>query len=278
MADKLHNGKEKYRMKTRALKKIGRKVLVGILAVACVCSLGSIPMKAKAAEMTPTEKIWKEVVEEYGLKQEETTLVYDTDGLGRTTQVPQAVKSEQVNEDGTIEATYYVPYVLDENEELVNSFERVQGRSFSGNITWVSVIFSYTAMYEVKPSIYYFEYFRPTGLSVSYRISDTNKTPSVTQFSCRYDIRCNLFASPECINTEIPPIAYSDRHFLVEVATGTPEPHRTYYAYFTDFPNGYLARCEGYGAQGGWVILDFRYQDSKGNLKSTSDRREINKP
>ncbi len=259
-------------MKTRALKKIGRKVLVGILAVACVCSLGSIPMKAKAAEMTPTEKIWKEVVEEYGLKQEETTLVYDTDGLGRTTQVPQAVKSEQVNEDGTIEATYYVPYVLDENEELVNSFERVQGRSYSDEHQYAStnLIFSYTAMYDIKrqpADIGYTAFFYPYGLSASYRLTGNGEVVLITHFNGIYDIICNLFSAPYCFEVSDPTPTYKNYHMLAQCSIDSPTPGTTYTGLISNMLNGYWAKCEG-SQQCGAIQFSFSYRNAKGELKS----------
>ena len=114
-------------MRNRSWKKAGHRLLAGALAFACVCAAGNIPVKAAKAKAAPetsvVEQIWQEVVEEYGLKQEETELVYQTDAMGRSTQVPEAVKSETVDENGNVAVTYYVPYVLNEDEKLVNVFE-----------------------------------------------------------------------------------------------------------------------------------------------------------
>lgn len=263
-------------MRNRNWKKIGGRLLAGALAFACVCAAGNIPVKAAeakaASETSAVEQIWQEVVEEYGLEQEETELVYQTDAMGRSTQVPEAVKSETVDENGNVAVTYYVPYVMDEEEdELVNSFELVQRRNYSGEHKYPSsnLIFSYTALYNTKrqpANIGYMTFFNPVGLSASYRLTGSGEVVLITQLNGIYDIVCNLYAAPNCLEVSEPEPAYRNYHMSAQFSAASPTPGTTYMGTISNMPSGYLAYC--LGSQSGYIQFSFSYKNSKGTLKS----------
>lgn len=260
-------------MRNRSWKKAGHRLLAGALAFACVCAAGNIPVKAAKAKAAPetsvVEQIWQEVVEEYGLKQEETELVYQTDAMGRSTQVPEAVKSETVNEDGMTEVTYYVPYVMDEEEdELVNSFEEMSGRSYSQTYKVWNVIFSYTALYNrVDSRKIPMSFISPIGLSASYRLNGSGYVVSITQLTGGYNLICNLYANPACIDAQNPVPAYTNRSVYAQFSTGTPQPGVTYSATMANMPSGYLAGFSG-SQQTGEIKLSFNYINENGSSRS----------
>ena len=271
--------KEILDMRNRSWKKAGHRLLAGALAFACVCAAGNIPVKAAKAKAAPetsvVEQIWQEVVEEYGLKQEETELVYQTDAMGRSTQVPEAVKSETVNEDGVTEDTYYVPCVFDENGELVNVFERIQGRNYSGTEDPWNVIFSYTALYNVVDSHKIPRLFLlPIGLSVNYKLNGSGTVTSITQLTGSYEFICNLYASPDCIYSSDPVPAYQNRSIYAQFSTGTPQPGITYHATMTNMPNGYLVGFDG-SHQTGEIKISFSYITKSGNQASYKLERQL---
>ncbi|MCI8624935.1 MAG: hypothetical protein HFI40_01400 [Lachnospiraceae bacterium] len=272
-------------MRNRSWKKAGHRLLAGALAFACVCAAGNIPVKAAKAKAAPetsvVEQIWQEVVEEYGLKQEETELVYQTDAMGRSTQVPEAVKSETVDENGNVAVTYYVPYVLNEDEKLVNVFEYwadndSMPRSSSGTFTGWNIIFSYTVNCMTRfqdANVGTIKFFVPQSFSISYSLGKSGflekEIVEIRQMTAQYDTVCNLYKAPECLSIADPPAAYTDYNVYATIVKNPPVEGTTYYAVVTNMPNGYYAHLFNYFQTTG-IYATITYVTSKGNVGTTT--------
>ena len=258
--------------------------MAGALAFACVCAAGSIPARAAEAKEAPetsaVEQIWQEVVEEYGLKQEETELVYQTDAMGRSTQGPEAVKSETVDEEGFTEVTYYVPYVMDEEEdELVNSFEYWEAKKVTRASTPFSqgnsdVILSATATYSTyKQNLPYgnMGFVLPASVSGSWKKTSSGDVDlgknAILYIS--YDLFGNLYSYPSCLTTDdvlLKP-TYKNYSCSATINQAYASPNQTYFAYFSTFPSGsVMGFTDGVNHNGG-INMQLTYYDKSGNMK-----------